>query len=81
MKLAESMAVAMTGDKDAVLLIDARAALFSKVEYLAREGARLKKLAALESNLVPENRVCYYLRNLSELDRLIALDEKCWSEK
>ena len=75
LKLAEAMAVAMAGDKDAVLLIEARASLAAALDELCRDADRLWRLAEMEASLVSENRVCYYLRNMGEHDRLIKLDK------
>ena len=44
MKLAEAMAVAMAGDKDALALIEARAALQSAIEALQKEVSTLDVL-------------------------------------
>jgi hypothetical protein len=46
-----------------------------EIEALQADAERLHRLAAMEASLVHENKVCYYLRNLSELDRLIKLDK------
>ena len=61
LKLAEAMAVAMAGDKDATLLIEARAALAAELDEVCRNADRLWRLAEMEASLVSENRVCYYL--------------------
>ena len=74
LNLAESMAVAMAGHKDAVKLIESRAALSSDLDDVCKDADRLWRLAEMEASLVSENRVCYYLRNMNELDRLINLD-------
>ena len=75
LKLAEAMAVAMAGDKDAVSLIEARDSLAAGLDEVCRDADRLWRLAEMEASLVSENRVCYYLRNMNELDRLIKLDK------
>jgi hypothetical protein len=75
LKLAEAMAVAMAGDKDAVSLIEARASLAAELDEVCRDADRLWRLAEMEASLVSENRVCYYLRNMNELDKLIKLDK------
>ena len=74
LKLAESMAVAMAGDKDAAHLIEARASLSNALDEVCKDADRLWRLAEMEASLVSENRVCYYLRNMNELDRIIKLD-------
>lgn len=75
LKLAEAMAVAMAGDKDAVSLIEVRASLAAGLDEVCRDADRLWRLAEMEASLVSENRVCYYLRNMNELDKLIKLDK------
>lgn len=73
-KLAESMAVAMAGDKDAEGLIEARATLGIAIDELCQDAARLRRLAEMEASCDSENRICYYLRNMNELDRMIKLE-------
>ena len=75
LKLAEAMAVAMAGDKDAEALIEARAELAAALDEVCQDADRLWRLAEMEASLCSENRVCYYLRNMNELDRLIKLDK------
>ena len=75
LKLAEVMAVAMAGDKDAEALIEARAGLTAALDEVCQDADRLWRLAEMEAHFLPENRVCYYLRNMNELDRLIKLDK------
>jgi len=75
LKLAEAMAVAIAGNKDAEALVEARAALISALDEVCTDADRLWRLAEMEAQCVPENRVCYYLRNMNELDRLIKLDK------
>lgn len=75
LKLAEAMAVAMAGDKDAEVMIEARASLAAELDKVCRDADRLWRLAEMEASLVSENRVCYYLRNMNELDKLIKLDK------
>lgn len=75
LKLAQDMAVAMAGDKDAEALIEARAKLAAALDEVCQDADRLWRLAEMEASLVSENRVCYYLRNMNELDRLIKLDK------
>jgi hypothetical protein len=75
LKLAEAMAVAMAGDKDAEALIKARAGLTALLDEVCRDADRLWRLAEMEASCLPENRICYYLRNTNELDRLIKLDK------
>ncbi len=75
LKLAETMAVAMAGEKEAESLIEARAELAAALDEVCRDASRLWRLAEMEASLCSENRVCYYLRNINELDRLIKLDK------
>jgi hypothetical protein len=75
LNLAETMAVAMAGDKDAESLIEARAELVAALDGVCQDADRLWRLAEMEASLCSENRVCYYLRNMNELDRLIKLDK------
>lgn len=75
LKLAETMAVAIAGDKDAEVLIKARAELAAALDEVCQAADRLWRLAEMEASLCSENRVCYYLRNMNELDRLIKLDK------
>lgn len=75
LKLAETMAVAMAGDKDAGALIEAREELVAALDEVYQDADRLWRLAEMEASLCDENRVCYYLRNMNELDRLIKLDK------
>ena len=75
LKLAEAMAVAMAGDKNAEALIKHRAELEAALVEVCQDADRLWRLAEMEASLCPENRVCYYLRNMNELDRLIKLDK------
>jgi len=75
MKLAESMAVAMAGDKDAAQLIEVCASLSNALDEVCKDADRLWRLAEMEASAASENRVCYYLRNMNELDRLIKLDK------
>lgn len=75
MQLAETMAVAMAGERNSELLINARKELSDSIDEVCRDADRLWRLAEMEASLVDENRVCYYLRNMNELDRLIKLDK------
>lgn len=75
LKHAEAMAVAMAGDKDADALIKSRSELTAAMDEVCQDADRLWRLAEMEAQGLPANRVCYYLRNMNELDKLIKLDK------